>query len=171
VICSHFSNEVAMCDEVVQILWAELEKTCAPSSTSTVDVVTRVVHPQSIFDEIKKLVCEQLAKGTVTEPEAEKVICSHFSNEVAMCDEVVQILWSELEKTCAPSSTSTVDPRSIFDEIKEFVCQHLAAGAVTEEEAEKLICSHFPQQASTCGKAVQFLWKELEQTCAASVVV
>jgi len=63
--------------------------------------------PNSIFDEIKKLVCQYLANGTA-EATAEKLICAQFSSELAMCEEVVQILWTDLEKTCAPSMSVVV---------------------------------------------------------------
>lgn len=97
-ICSQFSSEVAICDEVVKILWSELEATCAPSGVKSMPKA----DPQSIFDEIKKLVCQYIANGTV-EAEAEQLICSQFGSEVAICDEVVKILWSELESSCATS--------------------------------------------------------------------
>jgi hypothetical protein len=58
--------------------------------------------PKSIFDEIKKLVCQYIANGTA-EAEAQKLICAQFSSELAICDEVVQILWQDLEKVCAPT--------------------------------------------------------------------
>merc|ERR1712139_724157 len=97
-ICSQFGSEVAICDEVVKILWSELEASCAPSAMKSMSKA----DPQSIFDEIKKLVCQYIANG-VAEAEAEKLICSQFGSEVAICDEVVKILWSELESSCSAS--------------------------------------------------------------------
>merc|ERR1712048_158331 len=85
-----------------QFLASECQKSCGccdpnpPSYCSS----SKSGTPQSIFDEIKQLVCQYIANGTV-ESEAEQLICSQFSSEVAICDEVVKILWSELEQTCA----------------------------------------------------------------------
>jgi len=87
-----------------QFLASECQKSCGccaanpPSYCST----SKLSTPKSIFDEIKKLVCQYIANG-VAEAEAEKLICSQFGSEVAICDEVVKILWSELESSCAAS--------------------------------------------------------------------
>merc|ERR1711915_1173060 len=110
-----------------QFLASECQKSCGccdanpPSYCSA----SKLSTPKSIFDEIKKLVCQYIANG-VAEAEAEKLICSQFGSEVAICDEVVKILWSELESSCAASAAKSMpkaDPQSIFDEIKKLVCQ------------------------------------------------
>merc|ERR1712039_949953 len=73
---------------------------CGANPPSYCASSTKTMVPHSIFDEIKKLVCQYIANG-VAEAEAEKLICAQFSSEVAICDEIVKILWSELEHTCA----------------------------------------------------------------------
>lgn len=64
-------------------------------------------NPKSIFDLLKKMVCEYLANG-MAEDEAKKLICAKFSSELAICDEVVQILWADLEKDCKTSTAVVV---------------------------------------------------------------
>merc|ERR1712019_131472 len=118
----------------------------------------------------KKLVCEYLANGTV-EQEAEQLICARFS-QVAICDSIVKILWTDLENVCAPTTTSAASgiasaeslPQSVFDEIKKLVCEYLANGVV-EQEAEQLICARFSQVA-ICDPIVKILWTDLENVCA-----
>lgn len=103
-------NKVSWCPSTAnwecQFLAAECQKSCGccdsnPPSYCTATPAVKT-DPQSIFDEIKKLVCQYIANGTA-EAEAEKLICSQFGSEVAICDEVVKILWSELETQCAAS--------------------------------------------------------------------
>merc|ERR1712151_84029 len=88
-----------------QFLASQCQKSCGccganpPSYCSGSAVAAS--NPHSIFDEIKKLVCEYIANGVV-ESEAEQLICSRFS-QVAMCDQIVKILWTELESACSSS--------------------------------------------------------------------
>jgi hypothetical protein len=75
---------------------------CGSNPPSYCATKQKATNPESIFDEIKKLVCQYIANGAA-EAEAEKLICSKFGDQVAICDEIVKILWSELEQTCAAS--------------------------------------------------------------------
>merc|ERR1712048_591562 len=89
--CRYVQNVVDYCKKTCGCCVPNPPDYCYTSAQSS---------PQSIFDEIKKFVCQYVANGTA-EQKAEQFICSQFS-QVAICDQIVKILWSELEDVCTP---------------------------------------------------------------------
>lgn len=109
------------CELAVEMVWEEtVGKTCSPSNetVATGHVFEFPTHPQistsrpwvapnSIWDEIKALVCALMKAGN-TEEAAAKKICPELSAKLqiseAECEMAVQLTWDEaVGKACSPS--------------------------------------------------------------------
>merc|ERR1712151_813659 len=137
-ICTHmkYSLEVEACDKVVEFLWQEFEGKECPAHVTVSGNVGPVTASGNIFEEILKIVCKMMENGQ-TEPEAEKLICTHmkYSLEVEACDKVVEFLWQKFEgKECPAHVTvsGNVGPvtasGNIFEEILKIVCKMMENG-------------------------------------------
>merc|ERR1719454_808391 len=89
--------------------------------------------PGGVFDDILKLVCQLMEKGS-TETEAEKLICSSlkYDLEVAACDKVVDLLWKGFEHKECPARATSVAPGG---QVEELPVNHALVDRINERFA------------------------------------
>lgn len=104
IICGHMDPLlVGVCKELVKLDWgiySELAKCNADGHSE--------VAADKILDDLMKLVCQVMKNGS-SEAEAQKVICSHFKNDLETqgCNKVVDLVWNTFEHKECPAEAKS----------------------------------------------------------------